>query len=70
MSMLEFKNPIPVVIKETKQLGYALYVTNSGSYENDTFTIVLREGGVILHVRTDQIVIHSNATFNITKQEL
>ena len=67
--MLEFKNPIPVMLKETKQLGYAIYVTNSGSLENDVFTIVLCNGGTILHVLTNQIVISSNKTFNITKHE-
>jgi hypothetical protein len=70
MGMLEFANPIPVVIKETKQLGYALYVTSSGTLENDVFCVVLCDGGTILHVLTNQIVIHSNKTFNITKQEL
>jgi hypothetical protein len=28
---------------------------------------MLCEGGIILHVRTDQIVIHSNKTFGIEK---
>jgi hypothetical protein len=32
--MLEFKNPIPVIIKETNQEGYAIYVTNSENYKN------------------------------------
>jgi hypothetical protein len=31
--MLEFKKPIPVVVKETKQEGYAIYVTNGGNLE-------------------------------------
>lgn len=67
--MIEFKNPIPIVIKETKQLGYALYVTDGKMLENDIWTVVLCDGGTILHVLTNQIVIHSNKTFNITKDE-
>jgi hypothetical protein len=68
--MLEFKKPIPVVVKETKQEGYAIYVTNSGQFENDIWTIALCEGGRILHVRTDQIVIHNNFTFGIKGNQL
>ena len=67
--MLEFKNPIPVMLKETKQLGYAIYVTNGKTFENDIWCVVLCDGGTILHVLTNQIVISSNKTFNITKHE-
>jgi hypothetical protein len=63
--MLEFKNPIPVVTP--KGNGYAIYVTNSGTFENDVWTVVLEEGGFILHFRVDQIKIYKNATFNINK---
>ena len=40
--MLEFKQPIPVVVEENKD-GYAIYVTNSGMYENDVWCVVLCE---------------------------
>jgi hypothetical protein len=64
--MLEFKQPIPVVIEGNKE-GYALYVTNSGNYENDIWCVVHCNGGIVRHYRSDQIRIHSNATFDITK---
>lgn len=63
--MMEFKKPIPVVIKLTKQDGYAIYVESGGMYENDIWTVVLCDGGIIRHYRTDQIVIHKNSTFDI-----
>lgn len=68
--MLEFINPIPVMVKETKQLGYAIYVTNNGNYENDCWCVVLCNGGTILHVLSNQIVVQTNKTFNITKNEI
>jgi len=61
----EFKNPMPVVTPLGN--GYAIYVVNSGTFENDIFTVVLEEGGIIKHFRTDQIKIYSNATFDIKK---
>lgn len=65
--MLEFKKPIPVIVKETEKEGYAIYVTSSGNYENDLWTIVLCKGGDIITVRVDQIKIHCNKTFGIEK---
>jgi hypothetical protein len=62
--MLEFKKPIPVVVEVNKE-GYALYVVNSGTFENDVWCVVLCEGGVVRHYRSDQIRIHFNATFDI-----
>jgi hypothetical protein len=64
--MLEFKQPIPVIVEENKE-GYAIYVTNSGNFENDVWCIVLCEGGIVRHYRSDQIKIHNNLTFNIKK---
>ena len=64
--MLEFKNPIPVIVEESKD-GYAIYVTNSGIFENDIWCVVLCDGGYVRHYRSDQIKIHSNSTFNIKK---
>ena len=57
--MLEFKNPIPVVVEGNKE-GYAIYVTNSGQYENDIWCVVLCDGGIVRHYITDQIIIHHN----------
>lgn len=64
--MLEFKQAIPVIVEENKE-GYAIYVTNSGNYENDVWCVVLCESGIIRHYRSEQIKIHFNATFNINK---
>jgi hypothetical protein len=65
--MLEFKQPIPVVVEGDKD-GYAIYVSNSGMYENDVWCVVLCEGGLVRHYQTDQIKIWANATFGITKK--
>ena len=65
--MLEFKQPIPVVVEGNKD-GYAIYVSNSGMYENDVWCVVLCEGGLVRHYQTDQIKIWTNATFGITKK--
>ena len=66
--MLEFKKPIPVVVEEDKE-GYALYVVNSGIFENDIWCVVLRDGGIVRHYRSDQIRIHYNATLDINKKQ-
>jgi hypothetical protein len=64
--MLEFKKPIPVIVEIDKE-GYAIYVTNSGILENDIWCVVLCDGGIVRHYRSDQIRIHSNSTFGIKK---
>jgi hypothetical protein len=65
--MLEFRNPIPVITP----LGgaYAMYVTSGGTFENDIWTVVLENGGNILHFRSDQIKMYKNATFDIKSNE-
>jgi hypothetical protein len=62
--MLEFKKPIPVVVEDNKE-GYAIYVTNSGMFENDVWCVVLCEGGIVRHYLSDQIKIYYNRTFDI-----
>jgi hypothetical protein len=64
--MLEFKKPIPVIIEEDKE-GYAIYVTNSGTFENDVWCVVHCDGGIVRHYLTNQIKIYKNETFNIKK---
>ena len=64
--MLEFKNPIPVVVEDGKE-GLAVYVTNGGTFENDIWCVVHCEGGTVRHYRSDQIKMHYNGTFSITK---
>jgi hypothetical protein len=66
MSMLEFKKPIPVIVEEDKE-GYAIYVTNSGTFENDIWCVVHCDGGIVRHYLSNQIRIHKNETFNIKK---
>lgn len=66
--MLEFKKPIPVVVEGNKE-GYAIYVTNSGMFENDVWCVTLCEGGEVKHYRSDQIKIYANATFDINKKK-
>jgi hypothetical protein len=67
MTIHEFKNPLPLIIKETGAEAMAIYVTSSGSFENDILTVVLCDGGDIIHVRTDQVKMFNNKTFDITK---
>ncbi len=64
---MQFNTPIPIVVKETKEDGYALYVESGGMLENDIWTCVLCNGGIIRHYNTSQLVIYNNATFNIDK---
>ena len=64
--MLEFSKPIPVVVEGNKD-GYAIYVTNGGMFENDIWCVVLCDGGIVRHYRSDQIRIFFNATFDIQK---
>lgn len=64
--MLEFKNPIPVVVEGDKE-AYAIYVRDGGTFENDVWCVVHCEGGHIRHYRTDQIKLHRNETYQLTK---
>jgi len=64
----EFKNPIPVVTKEHGD-GYAIYVRDGSTFENDIWCVALCNGGIIRHYCTEQIRMHSNLTFDITKNE-
>jgi len=64
----EFKNPIPVVVEGDKD-GYALYVRDSGAFENDIWCVVLCDGGDVRHYTSDQIKIYANATLGIKKKK-
>lgn len=66
--MHEFKNPIPVVVEDGKD-GYAIYVRDSGTFENDIWCVVHCEGGIVRHYRSDQVLICQNKTFDIVKEE-
>jgi hypothetical protein len=66
--MLEFKQPIPIVVMDGKggwEDGYAIYVTNSGMFEDDVWTVALCKEGIVRHYTTSQIRIHHNSTFAI-----
>ena len=64
--MLEFNKPIPVIVEKDKE-GYAIYVTDGGMLENDFWCVVLCDGGLVRHYRSDQIKIYLNATLDIKK---
>lgn len=64
--MLEFEKPIPVIVEGDKE-GYAIYVTDSGAFENDMWCVALCACGNVRHYRSDQIKIHHNATLGIAK---
>jgi hypothetical protein len=63
---MEFKKPIPVVVEGSKE-GYALYASDSGTFENDIWCVMLCDGGTIRHYRTDQIKIHASGTLGLSK---
>jgi len=67
--MHEFANPIPVVVEDGKD-GYALYVRDGGSFENDVWCVVLCKGGHVRHYLSNQIRIYKNETFGIEKHEI
>ena len=62
---LEFKNPMPVVTPKGE--GYAIYVRDGGTFENDIWAVTLEKGGDVLHFRSDQIKMYLNGTFDIIK---
>jgi hypothetical protein len=65
--MMQFKTPIPVVLAHNSdQTGYAIYVTNGGTWENDIWCVVLCDSGIIRHYRSDQLKIYHNATFEVS----
>lgn len=70
--MLEFKKPIPLVVMDGKggwEDGYGIYVSNSGTFEDDVWTVALCKDGKVQHYRSSQIRMWVNRTFDINKQE-
>lgn len=63
----EFNKPIPVSTPHGE--GYAIYVESSGMFENDCWTVVICEGGLIRHYNTIQIKVCKNHTFEIYEKE-
>lgn len=63
--IFEPKNPIPVVTPMGD--GYVLYIKDNGMHENDVWTVVLKDGGRVMHFQTNQVKVHSNNTYSIEK---
>jgi hypothetical protein len=64
----EFSNPIPVITPLGD--GYVWYVKENGIHENDTFAVILKDGGKIMYFLSNQIRIHCNLTFDIKKDNV
>jgi hypothetical protein len=64
MSMLEFRHPIPVSTPLGE--GYALYVTDGGTMENDLWCVCLDDGR-FLHFRTNDCRSVGNATVGVKR---
>ncbi len=64
----EFNKPIPVVVENNIE-GYAIYVESSGMFENDCWTVVHCDSGIVRHYLTDQIKIYQNLTYSIIKND-
>ena len=68
--MLEFRNPIPVITPlkhgDEHVEGYALYVRDGGTFENDIWAVVLDDGR-ILHFRSNELRYVGNATIGLAR---
>lgn len=64
----EFKNPVPVIVENGKE-GYAMYVRDGSTWENDIWCVVHCDGGIVRHYRSDQLLINKNLTFDIYEKE-
>jgi hypothetical protein len=64
----QFVTPIPVITCDGQD-GYALYVRDGGTFENDVWCIALCNGGHLRHYTTSQLRIHQNMTFDIRKNQ-
>ena len=65
--MMEFRNPIPVVTPLGD--GMAIYVTSSGTFEDDCWTVALMNDGQVRHFISNDIKLWKNGTFGIIKQQ-
>ena len=71
MNLHEFHNPIPVVTPLTDDQGhplegFALYVRDGGTFENDIWCVVLDDAR-ILHFRTNELRYVGNATIGLAR---
>jgi hypothetical protein len=65
-NIIQFTNPIPVITAIGD--GMALYASDSGTFANDVWCVVLNDGR-IRHFRVDQLRMETNATFNIFSRD-
>lgn len=63
----EPKNPILVTTPMGD--GFVLYIKDNGMHENDVWTVVLKDGGKVMHFLTHQIRVYCNNTYEIKKKE-
>ena len=70
MAIVVFDIPIPVVVDENgvKKEGYALYAESGGMLENDSWTVVWREGGIVRHYLTNDVRVCYNGTYGIKEE--
>lgn len=64
---LEFSHPIPLFTPLGR--GYAIYVRDGGTWENDIWCVAL-ESGEVRHFRSNQIKIENNGTFDIKNSKV
>ena len=50
--------------------GRVLYVQAAGPLENDIWCVAMKEGGRLMHFRTDQIRLWASGTWDIKKGDL
>lgn len=60
--------PYPYPVQTPLGEGYALYVTPSPMYENDSWCVQLDDGR-ILHFSTNQLRAVGNGTYDLAKPE-
>lgn len=60
-------NPIPVIVEGDKE-AYVVYVESGGMLENDIWTCVHCDGGIVRHYTTEQVKVYQNLTFDIKKK--
>jgi hypothetical protein len=63
--IFEPQNPIPVVTPVGD--GIVLYIKENGMHENDVWTVVLKDGGNVMHFLTNQVKVYHNSTYSIKK---
>jgi hypothetical protein len=61
----EFAHPIPVVTPLGD--GMAIYVRDSGTFDDDIWCVTLKDGGQVKHFLSKDIKIYTNGTFSISK---